>query len=96
MVAQTICIGCGKMRILDKTWSDHIGLANTTYTRNICPDAQCQKEVDALLKDRHDVLTNRLEESKVRRKANMMKGMATRKAKSREKEKELSKKQIHS
>lgn len=80
MVEQTLCIRCGKPRITGKTWKEKVGIYNVTHTENICADPACQKQVDVLLKDRHDVFTHRLEESLKRRKLNAGKGAITRRA----------------
>lgn len=81
MVGQTKCIRCGTMRILDKTWSETIGISKVTYTQSVCPNGECQKAVEKLLQDRHDVHYQRIEDSLERRKNNIKKSITLRKAK---------------
>ena len=79
MITVTQCIRCGKERILDKTWSEQIGISLVTYTQSVCPDADCQKIVEALLKDKHDLFVHRTEESLKRRRRNITKSALLRK-----------------
>lgn len=79
MIVQTQCIRCGKLRILARTWSEHIGLSDVTYSENVCPDTECQKLVEALLKERRDIQTNRMQVSLQRRKDNREKSVLIRK-----------------
>lgn len=79
----TLCIRCGKLRILDKTWKEQIGLSLVTYTSTICPDPVCQKAVETILKDRHDVNDARMKASIKRRTENRKRGMEVRRAKNR-------------
>lgn len=46
------CIRCGRERIDGKTWEGKIGVSLVTYTRTICPDRECQKQVDQGIADR--------------------------------------------
>lgn len=46
------CIKCGKERVDDKTWEGKIGASVVTYTLTICPDSECQKQVDKGIADR--------------------------------------------
>lgn len=47
------CIRCGKPRIPGKTWKEEImtgfGKSVITHTENVCPDSECQKEVEKKL-----------------------------------------------
>jgi hypothetical protein len=56
--SNSVCIRCGKERIVLKSWKEFIGTSQVTYTTNICPDPKCQKVVDANLKDKKDYLEN--------------------------------------
>lgn len=42
------CIKCGKERVDGKTWEGKMGASAMTYTitMTVCPDAECQKEVE--------------------------------------------------
>ncbi len=77
----TACIRCGKVRILGRTWSEHIGSSLVTYTNTICPDADCQKLVEVLLKDRHDTNEARSKASLARREENRKKSVELRRSK---------------
>ncbi len=45
---ESICIRCGKVRIVGKTWLEKMDRGNPiTHTETICPDKECQKIVDA-------------------------------------------------
>lgn len=46
------CIKCGKPRIDGKTWEVKIGATSVVNTQTICPDADCQKLVDAEIAER--------------------------------------------
>lgn len=46
------CIKCGKERVDSKTWKGKIGSSVVTYTMTICPDSECQKQVDASIAER--------------------------------------------
>ena len=79
MVVVTLCIRCGKSRIVSKTWSEHVGLSDITYTQSVCPDPECQKQVEALLKDRHDTFIMRAAATLKRRREKMGKSAILRK-----------------
>lgn len=80
-MAMTTCIRCGKLRIMGRTWSEDVGFSQVTYTLTVCPDADCQKVVEALLKDRHDTYVARNEASLQRREENRKKSVELRKSK---------------
>jgi uncharacterized membrane protein len=42
----TLCIRCGRERIIAKSWSEYIGTSKVTYTSYVCPDKICQKIVE--------------------------------------------------
>lgn len=44
----TVCIRCGKVRILFKKWTEKMDGRGSAITSEIyvCPDAECQKIVD--------------------------------------------------
>jgi len=80
MIKATQCIRCGKARVFSKTWSENVGTAHSTYTQSVCPDAVCQKAVEQVLKERHDIAVNRIHESIRRRKENRGKSLLARRA----------------
>lgn len=42
------CIRCGKTRIIGKVWTEKNEKGSPiTHTETLCPDAECQKIVDA-------------------------------------------------
>ncbi len=75
MVKMTSCIRCGKLRILDRIWSEKVGTSQLVHTDTVCPDAVCQKLVETLLKNRHDELDARIKAAIKRREENRKKGM---------------------
>jgi hypothetical protein len=50
---KNLCIRCGKERVLTNTWDEeiktHAGVSVVTHSSFVCPDAECQKKVDAKL-----------------------------------------------
>lgn len=44
------CTRCGKERIVASTYKEKVGNSTITYTINVCPDSECQKIVDDILK----------------------------------------------
>lgn len=86
MTGETQCIRCGKLRILDRTWIEYIGISKVTYTQSVCPDTACQKLVDETLKERRDIATNRIQESLRRREETRNRRFLTRKTNSSVKE----------
>lgn len=46
------CVRCGKQRLDGKTWEGKIGSSVVTYTQTVCPDSECQKQVDQGIADR--------------------------------------------
>lgn len=66
------CIRCGKQRIDGKTWKEKLGGNIITHTLTLCPDKNCQKEVDALNLDKRNknelLAKKRLEAKQVREK----------------------------
>ena len=51
-----VCIRCGKERILFKTWKEVSktaqGNSELTYTLYVCPDPECQKQVNDSLEEK--------------------------------------------
>lgn len=46
--AETTCIRCGKMRVYKRKWIEKPERGATiTHLDSVCPDAECQKIVDA-------------------------------------------------
>ncbi len=57
--SRSVCIRCGKERIVVKTWHEKVGFSMVTYTKTACPDKECQKILDArfaLEKEKRDAL----------------------------------------
>ncbi len=46
------CVKCGKERVDGKTWDGKVGASVVTYTLTVCPDAECQKQVDKGIAER--------------------------------------------
>lgn len=46
------CVNCGKERVDDKTWKEKVGATVIIHTRTICPDPQCQRQVDKAIAER--------------------------------------------
>ena len=46
------CVKCGKERLDGKTWEGKVGASVVTYTLTVCPDPECQKQVDKGIADR--------------------------------------------
>ncbi|HUC94463.1 MAG TPA: hypothetical protein VMR19_00460 [Candidatus Saccharimonadales bacterium] len=45
----SICIGCGKQRIVVATHEERVGNSVVVYKETICPDPECQKKVEVTL-----------------------------------------------
>ena len=45
----TICVRCGKQRIVLSVNEEKVGTSVITTTETICPDPECQKKVDSML-----------------------------------------------
>lgn len=46
------CVKCGKERIDSKTWKSKIGASEIVHTMTVCPDPECQKQVEKAIADR--------------------------------------------
>ena len=51
---ESVCIRCGKQRVVAKTWEEHLRGSILTFTSFICPDPRCQKIVDKQLADKKE------------------------------------------
>lgn len=54
----SVCIRCGKTRVLLKTWSDrgeNKRGALVTHEQTVCPDKECQKIVDEKFQKMRDL-----------------------------------------
>lgn len=49
-----VCILCGKVRIISSRHTEKVGGCTLTYTNTICPDPECQRKVDRMLKKEKD------------------------------------------
>jgi hypothetical protein len=45
----TVCVRCGKQRIILSVKEEKIGNSIISTTETICPDPECQKKVDSML-----------------------------------------------
>jgi formylmethanofuran dehydrogenase subunit E len=45
----SICIECGKQRIVVATHEEKVGNSVVVYKETICPDPECQKKVEKIL-----------------------------------------------
>jgi hypothetical protein len=50
MVNQNVCIRCGKQRVVVSTHREIINNSVVTSKKMACPDPECQKKVDKMLK----------------------------------------------
>lgn len=52
-ISTNLCTRCGKPRITGKTWTEEVktysGVSKVTYTQTVCPDPNCQKQVEEKL-----------------------------------------------
>ena len=57
------CTRCGKDRIIEDTWKEETkttqGTSELTYTQYICPDAECQEEVEKELAKKRKIAQDR-------------------------------------
>lgn len=66
----TLCIKCGKVRIIAKTWKEKVEGQVITYTQTVCPDPVCQSSVESELKIKMDRIKDIQRKSLERRKLN--------------------------
>lgn len=45
----SICIECGKQRVVVGTYQEKVGNTVVTYKETVCPDPECQKKVEKTL-----------------------------------------------
>ncbi|MGA3291776.1 MAG: hypothetical protein ABSC49_01360 [Candidatus Microgenomates bacterium] len=45
----SVCVKCGKQRIVVSTRTEKIGNSVVTYQETSCPDPECQKKVEIFL-----------------------------------------------
>ncbi|MFI5241276.1 MAG: hypothetical protein ACHQUA_02460 [Microgenomates group bacterium] len=45
----SVCIECGKQRIVTGTHTEKVGTSTISYKETACPDPECQKRVDLTL-----------------------------------------------
>ncbi|HUW24480.1 MAG TPA: hypothetical protein VMW04_02520 [Patescibacteria group bacterium] len=50
--AGNVCIRCGKIRVIAKTWEEQSGTSTLTCSSFVCPNADCQKIVEKELAKR--------------------------------------------
>lgn len=48
------CINCGKQRIDGESWEEKNGNSVIIHTQTICPDSECQKQVDKAVADKKE------------------------------------------
>ncbi len=46
------CVKCGKERIDGKSWESKVGISVIVHTMTVCPDRECQKQVDKSIAER--------------------------------------------
>lgn len=64
------CVKCGKERVDGKSWEGKIGASVVIYTQTICPDPDCQRDVDKGIAERKNkaaALIKAKEEAKLAR-----------------------------
>jgi hypothetical protein len=80
------CIRCGKERIDVKSWTEEVtnynGTSHVTHTETICPDPECQKQVEKQIQARMGKRQEREAEKEKRMAANEhLRGQAWRQKK---------------
>ena len=67
IISASVCIRCGKQRILFSTTQAMVGNSSIVTKETICPDSECQKKVEVILKAEQDKRTqsNLLKESRL-------------------------------
>ena len=67
LISTSICIRCGKQRIILSTTEAMVGNSSIVTKETICPDPECQKKVEVILKAEQDKRTqsNLLKESRL-------------------------------
>lgn len=70
MIYTSVCIRCGKTRVVSKTWKEKTSGAEITYTETVCPDKDCQKIVDEQLTAKKEKIAKIQKESLARRAKN--------------------------
>lgn len=73
IVNTSICVRCGKPRIVLSVKEEKVGNSIITTTETICPDPECQKKVDGILateqQKRHQSLVQKQERMSGRKSA---------------------------
>lgn len=70
------CARCGQERILFKRWDDSVNNNAVTYSMWVCPDQECQSQVDAGVaakKEKAQALRRDIEDRAIARKASLNK-----------------------
>ena len=49
----SVCVRCGKQRILRSVREETVGTSTVVITEAICPDRLCQQKVSRMLEDEH-------------------------------------------
>lgn len=64
---QTVCIRCGKMRVVSRKWKDQTDGKGPvlSHVQSVCPDPECQKLVD----EKFTKIREQREQSEERRKS---------------------------
>lgn len=74
-----LCVRCGKPRIDGKSWKEKLGGNVITHTLTLCPDKECQEQVDALnleKKNKSDLLIKKKLDAKLERAKMVLAGAA--------------------
>ena len=45
-ISKEVCIRCGKVRVVKKTYKEYVGTSLVITTLTKCPDPDCQKKLD--------------------------------------------------
>ncbi len=45
-LSKEVCIRCGKVRVIKKTYKEYVGTSLVITTLTKCPDSECQKILD--------------------------------------------------
>jgi hypothetical protein len=48
-ISTTVCVRCGKQRVVLSVIEELVGNSTVITTETICPDVECQKKVDGML-----------------------------------------------
>lgn len=67
----SLCIRCGKKRIVSKTWTEIINNSEVKFSLTVCPDPECQKIVEQELNQKKEKIIAIQKKSQERKKNNI-------------------------